>query len=216
MTEAKGGGGRIVGYARVSTTEQRMDMQEDALAAIGASPVFRDQASGARDDRPGLAACLTSLNAGDTLAVWKLDRLGRSLPHLVQVVAELRERGIHLRSLTESIDTSTAHGRLLFGLFGTLAEFERELIRERIATGRKAAVARGQRFGPKPKMTASKVDLARRELAGGRGIRDVARDLGVSRSTLYAALAAADEAAARAAAVPHEKRGRGRPRAAMG
>ena len=150
------------------------------------------------------------------MAVWKLDRLGRSLPHLVQVVAELRERGVHLRSITESIDTSTAHGRLLFGLFGTLAEFERELIRERIAAGRKAAVARGTRFGPRPKMTASKVDLARREVAAGRGIKEVARDLGVSRSTLYAAMAAAEEEAARAASVEYVAKGRGRPRSMKG
>jgi len=204
MKDEQGRGGRIVGYARISTTEQKMDMQDDALRGIGVETIFRDQASGARDDRPGLAACLASLEEGDTLAVWKLDRLGRSLPHLVQVVAELREKGVHLRSITESIDTSTAHGRLLFGLFGTLAEFERELIRERIAAGRKAAVARGTRFGPK-------VDLARREMAAGRGIKEVAKDLGVSRSTLYAAMAAADEAAARAASVEYVGKGRGRP-----
>jgi DNA invertase Pin-like site-specific DNA recombinase len=214
MRDGEREGGRIVGYARISTTEQKMDMQEDALSSIGAEVIFRDQASGARDDRPGLTACLASLREGDTLAVWKLDRLGRSLPHLVQVVAELRERGVHLRSITESIDTSTAHGRLLFGLFGTLAEFERDLIRERIAAGRKAAVARGTRFGPRPKMTESKVDLARREMAAGRGIKEVARDLGVSRSTLYAAIAAAEEAAAREAAIPHERRSKGRPRKA--
>jgi len=214
MARKKEAAGRIVGYARTSTTDQKMDLQQDALAAVGAAPVFTDQASGAKADRPGLERCLAELQPGDTLAVWKLDRLGRSLPHLVHVVADLRERGIHLRSLTESIDTATAHGRLLFGLFGTLAEFERDLIKERIAAGRKAAVARGQRFGPKPKMTASRVTMARAAIAGGGRPEAVARDLGVSRATLYAAFAKADEAEAMAAAVPHEKRGRGRPRKA--
>ena len=214
VTKGEETGGRILGYARTSTTEQRMDLQDDALAAIGAAKVYRDQVSGSKANRPGLEACLAALEPGDTLAVWKLDRLGRSLPHLVHVVAGLRERGIHLRSLTESIDTGTPHGRLLFGLFGTLAEFERELIRERIAAGRTAAVARGQRFGAKPKMTPTKVEMARREISAGRKPRDVARDVGVSRATLYAAFAKADEAAALEAAVDYQPKGRGRPKKA--
>ena len=212
MREKKAGAGRIIGYARTSTSDQKLHLQQDALAAVGAAPVFTDQASGARTDRPGLERCLAELHEGDTLAVWKLDRLGRSLTHLVQVVADLRERGIHFRRLTESIDTGTPHGRLLFGLFGTLAEFERDLIKERIEAGRKAAVARGQRFGAKPKMNTSKVEMARAAITAGRRPEAVAQDLGVSRATLYAAFARADEAEAVAAAMPQEKRGRGRPR----
>lgn len=206
--------GRIVGYARTSTGEQKMDLQMDALATVSAAPVFQDQASGARADRPGLERCLGELREGDTLAVWKLDRLGRSLSHLVHVVTDLREKGVHLRSLTESIDTATSHGRLLFGLFGTLAEFERDLIRERIAAGRIAAVARGQQFGPRPKMTASKMGMARAAIKAGRKPEAVARDLGVSRATLYAAFAKSDAAKAQAMGIPHEKRSKGRPRKA--
>lgn len=204
--------GRIVGYARTSTTDQKLDLQLDALKTAGADQVFTDQLSGAKQKRPGLDKALDTLAEGDTLAVWKLDRLGRSLSHLVAVIAGLNARGIAFHSLTEGIDSNTAHGRLLLGLFGSLAEYERELTKERIAAGRVAAKKRGQRFGPIPKMTMEKVDMARREIATGSKPAGVARALGVSRATMYAAFARADEVAALAASQPHEKRGRGRPR----
>lgn len=204
--------GRIVGYARTSTVDQKLALQLDALRGIGAAPIFEDQVSGASTSRPGLIRALADLREGDTLAVWKLDRLGRSLPHLIQVVADLTKRGIAFRSLTESIDSQTAHGRMLLGLFGTLAEFERELIKERIAAGRAAAKRRGQRFGPAPLLGASQTDLARRELAAGRRPLDVATDLRVSRATLYAALAKDDERRAVEADGTWTKRAPGRPR----
>lgn len=204
--------GRVIGYARTSTTDQKLDLQLDALKAAGADPVFTDQLSGAKQKRPGLDKALGTLAEGDTLAVWKLDRLGRSLSHLVTVIAGLHEQGVAFRSLTEGIDSNTAHGRLLLGLFGSLAEYERELTKERITAGREAAKRRGQRFGPIPKMTMEKVDIARREIAAGSKPASVARALGVSRATMYAAFIKADEAAAIKAKTDYEKRGRGRPR----
>jgi DNA invertase Pin-like site-specific DNA recombinase len=208
MEEAKG---RVVGYARTSTDRQNLALQLDALRAAGAAEIFQDQVSGARTKRPGLDKALAALQPSDTLAVWKLDRLGRSLHHLIGVVAELTSRGVAFRSLTENIDTGTSHGRMLLGLFGTLAEFERDLIKERIAAGRAAAKRRGQKFGPTPLLSVSQVDLARREMAGGRRPLDVAKDLRVSRATLYAALARDDERRALEASTAWTRRRPGRP-----
>ena len=206
--------GRVIGYARTSTTDQKLDLQLDALRAVGADPIFKDQVSGMRTKRPGLDKALAALKAGDTLCVWTLDRLGRSLPHLVAEVAGLKERGVGFKSLTESIDTGTAHGRLLFGLFGTLAEFERDLTKERVAAGRAAAVRAGRKLGRKLKLNGSQLATVRRELAAGIGPREVARNFGVSRSTLYAALAREEQQAADRASIP-PKRGRGRPKGSL-
>ncbi|GAB2477525.1 hypothetical protein GCM10027030_09930 [Luteococcus sediminum] len=126
----------LIGYARVSTQDQHMDLQRDALQAAGVERVFEEAASGAKTDRPELAACMDYLRTGDTLAVWRLDRLGRSLPHLLEVVDLLRDRGVHFRSLTEGFDTSTAGGRMIFSVLGALAEMERALIQELIYTPR--------------------------------------------------------------------------------
>ena len=148
----------LVGYMRVSTTDDRqtVDLQRDALVATGVDHrhLHTDKASGARDDRPGLKACLDYLNAGDTLIVWKLDRLGRSLPHLLTIVTDLKARGIAFRSLTEQMDTTTPHGELLFSLFGALAQYERALTRERVMAGLAAAKRRGRQGGRPPMIDA--------------------------------------------------------------
>lgn len=179
----------LIGYARVSTTAQSLDLQLDALSKAGAECVFSDVASGKRDDRPGLADALATLKAGDVLVIWKLDRLGRSLKHLVQVVTGLQERGIGLRVLTGGIDTTNAPGRLVFGIFAALAEFERELIQERVMAGLEAAKARGRRGGRRPKIASKQLAHARRLLADGDvSVGDVASTLKVGRSTLYRAL----------------------------
>jgi DNA invertase Pin-like site-specific DNA recombinase len=145
----------LVGYMRVSSADDRqtVDLQRDALVAAGVDHrhLHTDKASGARDDRPGLKACLNYLNTGDTLVVWKLDRLGRSLPHLLAIVTDLKTRGIAFRSLTEQMDTTTPHGELLFSLFGALAQYERALTRERVMAGLAAAKRRG-RLGGRPPM----------------------------------------------------------------
>jgi DNA invertase Pin-like site-specific DNA recombinase len=144
----------LVGYMRVSSADDRqtVDLQRDALVAAGVDHrhLHADKASGARDDRPGLKACLDYLNPGDTLIVWKLDRLGRSLPHLLAIVTDLKTRGIAFRSLTEQMDTTTPHGELLFSLFGALAQYERALTRERVMAGLAAAKRRGRKGGRPP------------------------------------------------------------------
>lgn len=174
-----------VGYARISTADQNLDLQRDALAKAGCERIFEDQASGSRADRPGLAEAIEFARKGDVLVVWRLDRLGRSLPHLLDVVGGLAERGVGFRSLTESIDTTTSGGKLVFHVFGAIAEFERSLIRERTHAGLKAARARG-RVGGRPRaMTAEKVAAARRLLRDGTPVRDVAQVVGVSLPTLY-------------------------------
>jgi DNA invertase Pin-like site-specific DNA recombinase len=150
----------LVGYARVSTPEQRLDLQRDALVKAGCERVFEDVASGAQAERPGLAAALAFVRPGDTLAVWRLDRLGRSLPHLIEAVTALRERGVGFRSLQESLDTTTSGGKLVFHVFAALAEFERDLIRERTSAGLAAARARGRRGGRPSVMTAHKARVA--------------------------------------------------------
>jgi DNA invertase Pin-like site-specific DNA recombinase len=179
-----------VGYARVSTGEQTLALQLDALAQAGCGRVFEETASGAKADRVVLAELLAYLRAGDTLVVWRLDRLGRSLGHLIATVAELAERGVGFRSLTERIDTTTSGGKLVFHVFGALAEFERDLVRERTQAGLAAARARG-RTGGRPKKLADpkQLALALALYDGGQtDVTTICRTLGVSRATLYRAL----------------------------
>jgi len=181
----------LVGYARVSTAEQTLALQEDALGAAGCDKIFTDTLSGARADRPGLTAALAYLRPGDALAVWRLDRLGRSLPALIATLADLEERGIGFRSLTEQLDTTTSGGKLIFHVFGALAEFERDLIRERTLAGLAAARARGRRGGrPRKLGTPTRVALAQ-ALYDDRthSVAAICATLGISRATLYRAIA---------------------------
>ena len=183
----------LVGYMRVSKADgsQTTDLQRDALLAAGADPgaLYEDKASGKKDERPQLAACLKALRAGDTLMVWKLDRLGRDLRHLVNIVHDLTERGIGLKVLTgqgAAIDTTTASGKLVFGIFAALAEYERELISERTVAGLAAARARGRKGGAPYKMTPAKVRLAAASMGKpGTNVSDLCTELGITRQTLY-------------------------------
>jgi DNA invertase Pin-like site-specific DNA recombinase len=186
----------LIGYARVSTAEQDTALQTDALRKAGCERVFEDTASGAKSDRPGLAAALAYLRDGDVLAVWRLDRLGRSLPHLIETISALEARGVGFRSLTESIDTTTPGGRLIFHVFGALGQFERDLIRERTKAGLCAAAARGRKGGRKPVMTADKLQRAREHIANGLNVREAAARLKVGKTALYAALQAAGSGSA--------------------
>ncbi len=185
--------GNKIGYARVSTTEQDPALQHDALTRDGCYTVYTDVASGSRDDRPELAAALKDLGPGDVLVVWKLDRLGRSLRHLIDTVAALEARGVGFRSVQESIDTTTPGGRLVFHVFAALAEFERDLIRERTLAGLEAAKTRGRRGGRPAAMTAAKLRQAQRMHAENRPISEIATVLGVGRATVYRHLASAGE-----------------------
>jgi DNA invertase Pin-like site-specific DNA recombinase len=185
------GTGALVGYARVSTIDQNPELQLDALDRAGCARVFVDHASGSKTSRPELDHALEFLRRGDTLCVWRLDRLGRSLPHLIQLAGELADRDIALRSLTEQIDTSSAGGRLVFHVFGALAEFERALIQERTHAGLAAARARGRKGGRKTVMTPKRLAAAKSMLAAkdadGRHTHTydyVAQAIGVSRSTI--------------------------------
>jgi DNA invertase Pin-like site-specific DNA recombinase len=175
----------LIGYARVSTQDQNLELQRKALIDAGCEKIFDDKVSGSRSERPGLATALGMLREGDTLVVWKLDRLGRSVKHLVDLVGELDELGVHFRSLTDSIDTSTASGRFFFHVMASLAEMERELTVERTRAGLEVARSLGRVGGRKRKMTDSKLESARRLLAGGVPVKDVAKNLGVSVPTLY-------------------------------
>ena len=177
-----------IGYARVSTQDQDVALQRDALTAAECERIFEDQASGARTDRPGLAAALSYVRSGDVLVVWKLDRLGRSLPHLIETVTGLEARGIGFRSLTEAIDTTTSGGRLIFHIFGALGQFERDLIRERTRAGLAAAVTRGRRGGRKPVITAEKLRRARTLIAQGLTVREAAARIKVGKTVLCKAL----------------------------
>jgi len=183
----------LIGYMRVSKADgsQALDLQRDALLAAGVSErhLYSDSASGKQDDRPGLAACLQALRGGDTLVVWKLDRLGRSLRHLVNVVFDLTSRGVGFKVLTgqgAAIDTTTPAGKLVFGIFASLAEFERDLISERTRAGLTSARARGRRGGRRPKMTPAKLRLAMAAMGKPEtNVGDLCRELGITRSTLY-------------------------------
>ncbi len=188
--------GELLGYARVSTVEQDAALQHDALSAAGCWRTWTDTASGAKADRPQLAEVMASLRPEDTLVVWRLDRLGRSLPHLVETVRELEQRDVGFRSLQEAIDTTTPGGRLVFHIFASLAEFERDLIRERTMAGLDAARRRGRVGGRRTVLTPGKEKQARAMLAAGSTKDEVAAVLGVSVSTLYRRLSPASQAAA--------------------
>lgn len=183
----------LVGYMRVSSVDDRqaVDLQRDALIAAGVDHrhLYTDKASGARDDRPGLKACLGYLNAGDTLVVWKLDRLGRSLPHLLAIVTDLKVRGIAFRSLIEQMDTTTPQGELLFSLFGALAQYERALARERVMAGLTAAKRRGRKGGRPPMIDAETLERITDALDAGVSKASVCRTFKVPRSTLIGTLA---------------------------
>jgi DNA invertase Pin-like site-specific DNA recombinase len=188
------GGGVRVGYVRVSTIAQTLDQQNAALAAAGVTKTFSDTMSGARDDRPGLAALIDYVRDGDTVVVWKLDRLGRNTLHILETVKALTDRGVTLISTTDGIDSSTAAGRMMIGVLGSLAEYERELVKERTALKRAMSLANGTKFGRRKKIAEqSHIATARRMKDDGHTARDVAKYLGVSRATLYRYLT--DEAA---------------------
>jgi DNA invertase Pin-like site-specific DNA recombinase len=175
-----------VGYTRVSTVAQTLEQQNTVLAAASVTKTFSDIMSGARDDRPGLAALLDYVREGDTVVVWKLDRLGRNTLHILETVKTLTDRGITLVSITDGIDSSTPAGRMMIGVLGSLAEYERELVKERTALKRQASRASGTKFGrPKKVAHASHIATARRMRVDGHAARDVAKYLGVSRATLY-------------------------------
>ena len=183
----------LIGYTRVSKADgsQTTDLQRDALVAGGVDPahLYEDHASGKREDRPGLAACIKALRPGDTLVVWKLDRLGRDLRHLINTVHDLTGRGIGLKVLTghgAAIDTTTAAGKLVFGIFAALAEFERELISERTMAGLASARARGRSGGRPFKMTAAKLRLAMAAMGQPETVvSNLCEELGITRQTLY-------------------------------
>ena len=183
---------RRIGYARVSTADQDLDPQLDVLRARGCDPIYSERASGKKDDRPELTQALKALREGDTLVVWRLDRLGRSLPHLVATVTGLAERGVGLESVTEAIDTSTAAGKLVFNVFASLADFERNLISERTRAGLAAGRARGRKGGRPPALSPKQVREARLLLTDPEAtVTGVAQRFGVSRSTLYSAMKSA-------------------------
>lgn len=178
--------GHLIGYARVSTHEQILDLQLDALKQAGCRRIFQDMASGVKTDRLGLEEALDFVQEGDTLVVWRLDRLGRSLGHLIETVTDLQERGIGFRSLQESIDTTTSSGKLVFQIFGALAEFERNLIQERTLAGLAAARARGRRGGRRRKLSPDQTELLYQLYdERQRTVKEICGMLGISRSTLY-------------------------------
>lgn len=175
----------LIGYARVSTTDQNLDLQIAALTKVGCEKIFDDKISGSRAERPGLTRAMELLRKDDTLVVWKLDRLGRSVKNLVDLVADLQKQGIHFKSLTDSIDTGTPSGRFFFHVMASLAEMERELTAERTRAGLEVARQLGRKGGRKRQMTDSKIESAKKLLANGIPPRDVAANLGVSVPTLY-------------------------------
>jgi DNA invertase Pin-like site-specific DNA recombinase len=181
----------LIGYARVSTDDQNLDLQRQALREEGCSQIFEERAGGASQRRSGLDQALRACGQGDVLVVWRLDRLGRSLGHLIELLHNLSQRGIQFRSLYELIDTTTPTGKLTFHVIGALAEFERALIHERTMAGLKAAKARGVRLGRRPAITVDQLQHARRLIESGENPRSVARSFGIGRTTLYRHLAQA-------------------------
>lgn len=175
-----------IGYARVSTVEQNLDMQLDALHNEGCKDIFQDKVSGTQSDREGLEKALEYMREGDTLVVWKLDRLGRSLRHLIEIINQLNKNNMFFRSLQEKIDTSSSGGKLIFHVFGALAEFERDMISERTRAGLQAAKKRGRLGGRPKKLDAKETALAKSLMEDeSNSIGDICDLLGVSRSTLY-------------------------------
>jgi len=184
-------GGARIGYVRVSTVAQTLGQQQEALEKAGVAKTFSDTMSGARDDRPGLAALMDYIREGDTVVVWKLDRLGRNTLHILETVKALTDKGVTLVSTTDGIDSSTAAGRMMIGVLGSLAEYERELVKERTALKRQASQANGTKFGrPRKVSDNDHIATARRMRADGHTARDISKFLGVSRATLYRYLAA--------------------------
>lgn len=183
----------LVGYMRVSSDSDRQTtaLQHDALLAVGVDErhLFEDKASGARDDRPGLASALEFVRQDDCLVVWKLDRLGRSLPHLLEIVNGLRERSVAFRSLTEQMDTTTPHGEFVFSVFGALAQYERALTRERVVAGLAAAKRRGRHGGRPPAINPEKLEAVMAALENGVSKAAACRNFGIKRSTLIDTLA---------------------------
>src|ERR687896_150853 len=176
----------LIGYARVSTHDQTLNLQQDALTKAGCTKIFTDTASGAKTERIGLDEALNYVRKGDTLVVWRLDRLGRSLPHLIATMTALEERGIGFKSLTENIDTTTSGGKLIFHIFGALAEFERNLIRERTNAGLQAARARGRKGGRPKSLTGKKTAMAQALYNDKENsIDEICKTLNISRTTLY-------------------------------
>lgn len=191
----------LIGYARVSTSDQNLELQLDALKQAGCRRVFEETASGANKARPHLRDALDFLQPGDTLVVWKLDRLARSLQQLIETIEGLHKRECGFRSLTEAIDTTTAGGRLIFHIFGALAEFERNIIRERTLAGLEAARARGRKGGRPRLMTDESIVVAQALLRDGKlTVKEVAKRVGVSEPTLYKYLPSPRSAASRALA----------------
>lgn len=175
----------FVGYARVSTSDQNLDLQLSTLKNIGCEKVYQDQMSGTKTNRPGLEMALEVLRENDTLVVWKLDRLGRTVKGLIELVNGLEKKNIHFKSITDNVDTSTPSGRFFFHVMASLAQMERELIAERTKAGLAAAKAKGRVGGRKRKMTNSKIESAKKLLDAGILPKDVAHDLGISIPTLY-------------------------------
>ena len=174
-----------VGYARVSTGGQNLEGQLDALQAAGCERIFEETASGSRSDRPILSQALEFVRAGDVLVTYRLDRIARSLPHLISVMDDLNQRGVEFHSLTENLDTSSSGGRLIFHIFGAISNFEVDLIRERTRTGLEAARKRGRIGGRPRRMTDDKIRAAKKLLADGTPVKEVANNLGVSVPTLF-------------------------------
>ena len=176
----------LIGYARVSTDDQNLDLQRDALQAVGCERVFEDMVSGARADRTGLVTLMSMLRAGDTVVIWRLDRLGRSLKNLIELVERLESAKVGLRSLQENIDTTSSGGKLVFHLFGALAEFERNLIRERTQAGLVAARARGRMGGRPKRLDPVKLALAvKLHRERNHTVEEICKMMGISKSTLY-------------------------------
>jgi DNA invertase Pin-like site-specific DNA recombinase len=182
----------LIGYARVSTHDQTLHLQQDALQKAGCNKIFTDTASGAKTERIGLEQALSYVRKGDTFVVWRLDRLGRSLPHLIATMTSLEEQGIGFKSLTENIDTTTSGGKLIFHIFGALAEFERNLIRERTQAGLTAARARGRKGGRPNALTAKQLGIARDLYEKHHPITEICRTLKISRPTLYRSIKTGD------------------------
>jgi DNA invertase Pin-like site-specific DNA recombinase len=176
----------LIGYARISTHDQTLSLQKDALEKAGCEKIFTDTVSGTKAERKGLTEALSHLREGDTLVVWRLDRLGRSLRHLIDTITKLADRGVGFKSLTENIDTTTSGGKLVFHIFGALAEFEREIIRERTTAGLDAARSRGK-VGGRPKILSTKEVQMLRNMAADKSltVSDICKTLGIGRTTFY-------------------------------
>src|SRR3954462_4603852 len=184
----------MIGYARVSTTDQTLDLQLDALQKAGCGKIFTDTASGAKTERKGLEEAISYVRAGDTIAVWRLDRLCRSLPHLIETIGGLEARNVGFKSLTESIDTTTSGGKLIFHIYGALAEFERNLIRERTKAGLQAARIRGIKGGRPKSLSDKKVEMARKLYADkSNSVEEICKTMGISRMTLWRYVKAAGD-----------------------